>query len=136
MNRPPQPSDRWWEEHRLTCAGSFTKLSEPGPKKEAPCSTGKSGIPPSAAKMKVETCSISTNTRTLESFWSSTPENRSVAEVIEIPDEALDDQSEQLECPVCCRADFTSQDIWAHVNACLDQTERTLPRVEFYEDVL
>ncbi|KFH67724.1 hypothetical protein MVEG_06456 [Podila verticillata NRRL 6337] len=34
MNRPPQPADRWFEEHQATCGGTYTKISEPEPKKK------------------------------------------------------------------------------------------------------
>uniref|UniRef100_A0A672FB89 SprT-like N-terminal domain n=1 Tax=Salarias fasciatus TaxID=181472 RepID=A0A672FB89_SALFA len=29
MNRAPSRLDPWWEEHRLTCGGSYTKVKEP-----------------------------------------------------------------------------------------------------------
>jgi hypothetical protein len=29
MNRPPQPSDRWFHDHQRNCGGTFTKLSDP-----------------------------------------------------------------------------------------------------------
>jgi hypothetical protein len=29
MNRAPQPADFWFNEHRRTCGGDFTKLSGP-----------------------------------------------------------------------------------------------------------
>lgn len=32
--RPPQPADRWFEEHQATCGGTYTKISEPEPKKK------------------------------------------------------------------------------------------------------
>ncbi|KAG0223539.1 hypothetical protein BGW42_005817 [Actinomortierella wolfii] len=45
MNRPPQPADRWWAEHQLTCGGKYTKISEPEPtnnKKQKKKSSGSS----------------------------------------------------------------------------------------------
>ena len=29
MNRAPGPADRWWEQHRAQCGGSFVKVKEP-----------------------------------------------------------------------------------------------------------
>ncbi|TMW58509.1 hypothetical protein Poli38472_010068 [Pythium oligandrum] len=29
MNRPPGPTDRWWEEHQKGCGGTYTKIKEP-----------------------------------------------------------------------------------------------------------
>ena len=29
MNRAPSPSDRWWNDHRLSCGGSYSKVKEP-----------------------------------------------------------------------------------------------------------
>ncbi|KAF9585673.1 hypothetical protein BGW38_001295, partial [Lunasporangiospora selenospora] len=34
MNRPPQPADSWFAEHQTTCGGTYTKISEPEPKKK------------------------------------------------------------------------------------------------------
>jgi hypothetical protein len=34
MNRPPQPADKWWKEHQMTCGGLFTKISEPEKKEK------------------------------------------------------------------------------------------------------
>ncbi|KAF9150623.1 hypothetical protein BG015_007535 [Linnemannia schmuckeri] len=31
MNRPPQPADRWYAEHKESCGGTYTKMSEPEP---------------------------------------------------------------------------------------------------------
>ncbi|KAG0083146.1 hypothetical protein BGZ92_011056, partial [Podila epicladia] len=31
---PPQPADRWFAEHQATCGGTYTKISEPEPKKK------------------------------------------------------------------------------------------------------
>jgi hypothetical protein len=35
MNRAPSPKDFWWEEHRLSCGGSYTKIKSPPPKPKA-----------------------------------------------------------------------------------------------------
>ena len=29
MNRAPSPGDRWWNDHQLSCGGSYTKVKEP-----------------------------------------------------------------------------------------------------------
>lgn len=29
MNRPPGPTDRWWQEHQQKCGGTYTKIKEP-----------------------------------------------------------------------------------------------------------
>ena len=29
MNRPPQPHDSWWPDHKRSCGGTFTKIKEP-----------------------------------------------------------------------------------------------------------
>ena len=29
MNRPPGPSDRWYNDHRSNCGGTYTKIKEP-----------------------------------------------------------------------------------------------------------
>ncbi|KAF8986016.1 hypothetical protein BGZ46_010433 [Entomortierella lignicola] len=34
MNRPPQPADKWFAEHKETCGGTYTKISEPEPTKK------------------------------------------------------------------------------------------------------
>ncbi|KAI9267303.1 SprT-like family-domain-containing protein [Helicostylum pulchrum] len=40
MNRPPQPADTWYDEHQLTCGGTYTKIASPAPKrKKAPVNT-------------------------------------------------------------------------------------------------
>merc|ERR1719219_2912571 len=36
MNRPPGKNDTWYEEHRRTCGGVWTKVSEPPPKVKRP----------------------------------------------------------------------------------------------------
>ncbi|KAI9193610.1 SprT-like family-domain-containing protein [Polychytrium aggregatum] len=29
MNRPPQPADRWWADHQMSCGGEYSKISGP-----------------------------------------------------------------------------------------------------------
>eukprot|EP00475_Leptophrys_vorax_P010152 TRINITY_DN1682_c0_g1_i5.p1 TRINITY_DN1682_c0_g1~~TRINITY_DN1682_c0_g1_i5.p1 ORF type:complete len:116 (-),score=32.89 TRINITY_DN1682_c0_g1_i5:84-431(-) len=36
MNRAPSPRDFWWEQHQLTCGGTYTKIKSPEPKKPDP----------------------------------------------------------------------------------------------------
>ncbi|KAG2235926.1 hypothetical protein INT48_008229 [Thamnidium elegans] len=36
MNRPPQPADTWYNEHQLTCGGTYTKTASPAPKRKKP----------------------------------------------------------------------------------------------------
>ncbi|KAJ3336834.1 hypothetical protein HDU93_002074 [Gonapodya sp. JEL0774] len=44
MNRPPQPADRWWNDHQSSCGGKYVKIS--GPDMES--ADGEGGTKPSA----------------------------------------------------------------------------------------
>ncbi|ORZ28500.1 SprT-like family-domain-containing protein [Lobosporangium transversale] len=47
MNRPPQPADRWFAEHQMTCGGTYTKISEPeSMKKKKPSSKSQKNAKP------------------------------------------------------------------------------------------
>lgn len=34
MNRPPQPADSWFAQHKRLCGGEFIKISEPQKSKD------------------------------------------------------------------------------------------------------
>jgi hypothetical protein len=46
MNRPPQPADWWWRSHKMSCGGTYTKISGPDSncEKDQPREDRKAGV--------------------------------------------------------------------------------------------
>lgn len=51
MNRPPQPADWWWNNHRMSCGGTYIKVSEPVSEGKASPRKGTKGSPTKAGSM-------------------------------------------------------------------------------------